>query len=85
MPFPEWLDAVYRQPGESRSTAVMRLAGETGITYKTLFYAAKGARTAPRIALQLAEFSGGRIDAGALALAPKREDIKNAEPEDDAA
>lgn len=85
MTFPEWLDDVYRLPTESRSSALSRLAGATGISYKALFYAAKGARTTPETALALREFSGDKIDAGALVLAPTREELKTNADEEDAA
>ena len=76
MTFPEWVRSNWLRDGEAVTTALMRLSGEWGIAYKTLFYADHGARVNPDTARVIEEKTGGACKASDLVMLPKREDVR---------
>lgn len=78
MTLQEWIDKHWRRPDEPNTRALERLAGEWGITYKTLFYAAKGSRVGATIALQIQAKTEGLVRAETLILAPTRAELEAA-------
>lgn len=78
MTFREWFDAHYRHEDETTTAALQRMSAETGVTYKSLFYILKGARTTARVASQLHVLSGKKLDRWSLVEGPTRREIKSA-------
>lgn len=78
MTLQDWISAHWRRPGETATRAIERLAIEWGVTYKTLFYAARGARVSPDTARTVEEKTSGAVRAETLVLNPTRAELAEA-------
>lgn len=76
MTFADWLRKNWQRDGEAVTTALMRLSGEWGIAYKTLFYAQRGARVNPETARLIETKTSGALAAGDLVMLPKRDELR---------
>lgn len=76
----EWIDLNFRRPDEAITRAIERLAVEWGITYRTLFYVVRGARTTVPVAQAVEERTGGLVQAVGLLTAPTRKELDAREP-----
>ena len=75
MEFAQWFEKKWKQRGETDTAALSRLSAETGISYKTLFYARKGARQEAETARKLVAFSGDKINGWTLIDGPHRSEL----------
>ena len=71
----EWIDANWRAPNETTTSALERLSGAWNITYKTLFYASKGSRMAATTAKMVEQKTRGLVKASTLVLNPTRAEL----------
>jgi hypothetical protein len=72
MTFSEWLRARWLRPDEAVTTGLMRLSGEWGLSYKTLFYAEGGSRVSPDTAAEIEARTEGAVKAAGLVMQPQR-------------
>lgn len=78
MTFTEWVRTHWLREGEAPTTGLMRMSGEWGVSYKTLFYAWKGCRVRPEIASVIERETGGIVNAAVLVMLPARGAIDEA-------
>jgi hypothetical protein len=64
--FHHWFEKYWRNRGELLTSAISRLSLASGISYKSLFYAHKGARVRKATEDRIRLFSGNRIKAGSM-------------------
>jgi hypothetical protein len=76
MTLQDWIDTQWRLSGETRTRALERLSLEWGLTYKTLFYAARGARVSPDTARTIDQRTGGAVPAESLVMNPTRAELE---------
>ena len=75
MTFTDWFGAHWKRPGESVNAAVIRLAGNAGISPPTARRLIDGLAVLPSTARIVADMTDGRVDAATLtkAAADERE------------
>lgn len=83
MDFGTWFEG-WKEDGETDTKALQRLSAITDVSYKTLFYVRKGARTDAETVRTLVEFSGGEVDAWSLLSGPHRDELKGTTESTDA-
>lgn len=71
-----WIEQKWRQSDEPITRALERLSAEWRLTYKTLFYAHRGARVAPHTAELIELKTGGLVLAAHLVMAPTRAELR---------
>lgn len=76
MSFREWIESRWMRDGETITAALQRLSAESGLTYKSLFYAHKGARVTPDTAKRIEDLSAGNVRAESLVLLPTRREVR---------
>lgn len=79
MTFAQWIETVYRpqcRPADEPITrSLEHLAVELKVSYRTLFYAWKGARVGLDLAVRLEELSGGVVKKESLVFLPTAAEI----------
>lgn len=76
MSFSDWVRVNATREGEALTRTLMRLSGEWGISYKTLFYASRGARVSPEMAVSIEVHTAGGVKASDLVLCPSRGSLR---------
>jgi len=76
MTFSDWIESRWRRPGEAISRALYRLSGDWGISYKTLFYAHRGARVTADTAREIERRTDGAVAAADLVMMPTRQSLR---------
>lgn len=76
MTLAEWVAKFWQRGDEPVTRSLERLAAEWELTYKTLFYAHRGARCAPHTAQLIEEKTGGKVRAADLVMAPTRAELR---------
>ena len=79
MTFREWFESKWQRRGETSTDALYRASAKTRISYKSLFYAWKGARCAPSTAERIEKWTKGDVAASSLVLLPTRAELRSAE------
>jgi hypothetical protein len=67
-----WVDERWRKPNEPFTAAIARLHDESGLAYKTLFYAYRGCRVSPATATRIEALTRGAVSAVELIFLPPR-------------
>lgn len=75
MTFAKWVEKKFREPDEPVTRALERLAVHLHVSYRTLFYAYKGARVGLELALRLEELSRGIVKKESLVFLPTAAEI----------
>lgn len=76
MTFAEWIEGEdYRRAEEPVTRALQRLASDLEASYRTLFYAWKGARVGLELARKIDEKSGGKVAKESLVFLPTADEI----------
>jgi hypothetical protein len=66
MTFDEWLQTVYRRPGEPKLNALARASTEGDISMNTLRKVLARVRVSERVAVKIFRLTRGQVQAGSL-------------------
>lgn len=80
MRFADWVRDHATRDGEALTRTLMRLSGDWGVSYKTLFYASRGARVSPDLALSIETHTAGGVKASDLVMCPPRASLRRRPP-----